>query len=102
MKLQLDTTEKTITIQESVKLSELIDVLKKILPNDEWKKFSLLYNQEIRYWNNPIIIKEYPKYPNPICPPYPWITWSNTTSNAYQMNAGVYNLQLEGGENQHE
>jgi hypothetical protein len=36
MKLQLDTDKKTIKIDESVKLTKLMQVVKKLLPNGEW------------------------------------------------------------------
>lgn len=41
MKIQLDTTNKTIKVEESVKLQELTDALEKLLPNGEWKEFKL-------------------------------------------------------------
>jgi len=52
MKLQIDTKAKTIKVDENVKFSELIKVLKKILPR-EWQDYSLAGN-EIIYWYNPI------------------------------------------------
>ena len=68
MKLQLDTTYKTIKLESSVKISELIKTLKRLLPNGEWKTFTLETNTSITYWHDPIIIKEYPTYPRQ----YPW------------------------------
>ena len=104
MKIQLDTDKKTITIEEDVLLSKLIETLDKILPNKEWKKFTLKINTTISYWQHPIDID---KYTCPYIPykryDFPW--WNNimcsqnigyggklqdTTST---LNSGVYNIQ---------
>ena len=97
MKLQIDSTQKKITIQEPVNLNEFFEMVKGLFPNDLWKEFTLETNV-INNWTSPIIIKEYPVYPqypinpypqNPIQPPFiptaepwspnppfPWITTS--------------------------
>lgn len=65
MRIQLDTTERTIKLEENVKISELLTILKKILPNGEWKEF-ILENEVIYDWVRPIIVertREYPRYP---------------------------------------
>jgi hypothetical protein len=67
MKLQLDTDNKTIKIDESVKLTKLMQVVKKLLPNGEWQDFTLITNTTIQHWSSPVIYKEY--YPTPS---YPW------------------------------
>jgi hypothetical protein len=62
MKLVLDTTNKTIKIEEPVNLGELIDTLNKLLPSTEWREFKLETNtQIIQPYINPWI-------------PYPWYT----------------------------
>jgi len=113
MKLQLDTTAKTIKVEESVKLSKLIETLKKLLPSNEWKDFTLETNTTISYWTNPIIIREYPTYPIIIreYPTYPkWTNypWYYSTSgvgnvgnaefksanNHLELNAGQYNVEV--------
>jgi hypothetical protein len=76
MKLQLDTIQKTIKIEEAINLGELFKTLESLLPNKEWKKFSIevgvIYN-----WVSPINIP-YPviiPQPYPVTPPYnpyPW------------------------------
>lgn len=38
MKLQIDTGAKSIKIEENVKFPKLIDTLKKLFPNNEWKE----------------------------------------------------------------
>lgn len=40
MKLEIDTTDKTVTFEDSVKIEELIDTLVKMFP-DEWKEYSI-------------------------------------------------------------
>ena len=48
MKLQIDTVAKTIKIDQTVKIKELIDVLDKLLPK-EWKDYSIETGSVI-YW----------------------------------------------------
>jgi hypothetical protein len=75
MKLILDTTEKTIKIEESVNLKDLFEMLERLLPNGDWKEFKLETNTSI-VWNNPspIIINPYVPSPFdvPYQPTYPW------------------------------
>jgi len=101
MKFQLDTKDKTIKVEGTVNLEELFEVLKKILPNGEWKQFSLESNTTIT-WVNPITIPYYPYYP-PL--PYPWwqpsITYSSDgigttldiTPTSYSLGEGTYCVQ---------
>lgn len=56
MKLQLDTKNKTITIEESIKLDEFFQMIKKLLP-DEWKQYRLEIKNIIN-WVNPIVIEK--------------------------------------------
>lgn len=59
MKIKLDTEEKTIQVESNVNLGELINSLRKLLPNGAWKEFELkpeVINNTI--WPSPIIIKE--------------------------------------------
>jgi len=58
MKIELDTTKKTIKVEEKVNLNELLKTIKKLLPNNEWKDFSLETNTIIN-WSNPIVIDRY-------------------------------------------
>ena len=103
MKLQIDTTAKTITLEASVKMDEFISALKKLFPDNEWKEFQLLTNTVIS-WGSPIIIKEYPHWEplRPISPytapyqPYPWITYQSGTPANGELQMGVYNVELLG------
>jgi len=101
MKLQIDTNNKTITIDENVLLKNLIEELDKIFPNGSWKYFILLTNPIIN-WINPIVIEPYvPNFPYPT---YPWITYgntgtsidnSNTDLNRINYNTGTYNIEFK-------
>lgn len=101
MKIQLDTTNKTIKLEENVKLTKLMELVKKILPNNEWKEFTLETNTTITYWSNPVIIKEYPTYPT-WEEPYIWMSVSENKHNCgnetlladYSLRSGVYNLEV--------
>ena len=88
MKIQLDTTAKTIRIEEPVNLGEFIELLdKQILPDGHWKEFKL-ETQTIIGWVNPVII-------NPINPcPYPWYDQPYYTTNS-QLVSGVYNVDVD-------
>jgi len=107
MKIQLDTSAKTIKIENDVKLFELFTNLKKLLPDDEWKGFTLLTNTQITYWRDPIYIE-------PIYKHYyqqPWYCCSGNSSlgmaksnittaeykvpqENYSLKAGTYNIEL--------
>jgi hypothetical protein len=94
MKLQLDTTNKIIKIEEVINLGEFMEMLENLLPCDKWKEFKL-ETQTVINWNNPIIIEPY--YPKPSIPWYdqPWITYdANGTTINYDLNSGVYNVEI--------
>ena len=62
MKIQLDYTNKTVTIESNVNLFEFTKRIKKVLP--DWKDW-YLQTGVITYWNNPIIwdYRHTPFYP---------------------------------------
>jgi hypothetical protein len=62
MKLQLDTQAKTIKFEESEKLGKLVAIIQKMLPDDEWKDYTLI-PQIITNWANPIIVQRWDDYP---------------------------------------
>ena len=93
MKLQIDTTLKTIKVEGTVSLLELTETLERLLPNGVWKTFSLETGVEI-IWSNPV-----PYYP--YWPYYPW--WGTAPSpylyGTMATNDGVtYTLTTSGGE----
>ena len=93
MKLQIDTTAKTIRVEGTVNLKDLYDALEKLLPRKEWEFFSLEANTTI-VWTNPITIIEPYRYLYPQQPYWyssPIVTCD--TSGGYTLNSGVYNIQ---------
>lgn len=91
MKLQIDTNEKAVRLLESVPIGELIDTLKKLFPNKEWKDFTIQYVGEVR-WKDVIYVPF--RYDPPI---YPWYGTGviNTTSSTErpELVSGVYNIE---------
>lgn len=72
MKIQIDTDNNILTIEDSVNLGDFIEFLNKLFPNEEWRKFKLEV-KVIQNWTNPIIIeREKPSWSNT----QPWITYS--------------------------
>lgn len=55
MKLQIDTVAKTIKIEQSEKITDILSLVKKLLPND-WKEYSLEAVSYIYNWSNPILL----------------------------------------------
>jgi|WetSurMetagenome_2_1015567.scaffolds.fasta_scaffold51908_4 hypothetical protein len=115
MKLQLDTTNKTIKIEENIKFSKLIETLKNMFPNNEWKDFTLETHTTINNWNYPIIYKTYPQwweqpwYCNTVNTEYKsnlntaeykattngvGITNGESIKSAYQLKGGVFNVEM--------
>ena len=96
MKLQLDTTNKLIKVEETVNLGEFTEALERLLPDGKWKEFKLETSTVIN-WSNPIVIEPYRPYN-----PYPWwqqswITYmgdSTHQTTQYSLNSGVYNVEL--------
>lgn len=89
MKIQLDTTNKTVKIEDDVKVKDLIKVLKKLLP-DDWEDFELQTNVTINNWNAPVYIEKYPSYPR-----YPWyeVTCKSDSAEYSSLKAGTYNIE---------
>ena len=93
MKLQLDFTSKTITIEDNVNLGDFIKKMKVLLPDLlEW---TLITNTIINNWSNPIYIERSLTYPR-----WDWAigtcdskTISETDRLIDRIN-GVYNVEL--------
>jgi len=109
MKIQLDTTDKTIKVEDNVLFKELIDVLDKILPYKKWMQFTLITNVVINHWSEPVYIPRY--VPVDPFPRYPWYMNSKTplgsTSEGkpmdnnfmlksdYKLEAGTFNIDAD-------
>lgn len=65
MKIQIDTTAKTIKLESCEKLSALFDFLTSFFPNGEWEDYTLQTNTTIVNWGNPIIVRPTPIWVNP-------------------------------------
>jgi hypothetical protein len=101
MKIQLDTENKVIKVQEAVNLGELTETLERLLPNGKWKDFKLDTQTQINWTPNPIIIKEYPYQPYIPIPWWeqPWIICGTDSINVkgeatnYSLKSGVFNIE---------
>lgn len=98
MKIQIDIKNKTLKIEESILLCELIKNLDSLFPNNAWKEYRL-ETTVITNWTNPIVIREPYVVPNT---PYPWqnpITYVSSNIN-YEDNGvskdfqQIYNLNV--------
>ena len=104
MKIQIDSSAKTIKIEGNVKLSDLIKHLESLLPKDcklgYWKDYELECTTVINNWNYPIIIKDYTPYnPTPFWYQQPYTVTCGTdnggiTYTSASTNTCVYNLEL--------
>lgn len=65
MKIQIDTSAKTIKLESCEKLSALFDFLTKFFPDGEWEDYELQTNTQIVNWRNPIIVQHPPYWVNP-------------------------------------
>lgn len=91
MRIQLDTTNKTIKLEDGVNLKEFFSKVQQILPNGEWEDFTLETNTTIQQWANPIIIKEYPSPYQPVYR-YPWYTTTSGRKD-YVLCKGEYKVE---------
>lgn len=92
MKIQLDTTAKIIRLENSIKLDEFFTKIKKLLPNDEWKQFTLETNTTIVGWREPYVITDWQWRPLVA----PWYSTSTTLSDhtiQCSLKSGTYNIE---------
>lgn len=102
MRIQLNTTEKTIKLEESIEIGEFIDMCKKLFPNNMWRGFTLETNTTIE-WINPIPWT-YPTYKEDIISPVyidrTWITCAAGISPeeytvGLTLNPGIYCIDYQ-------
>jgi len=91
MRFQIDTTNKTITIEESILLSDLFTQLNMLFPEDSWKEYTLV-QRTITNSENPIVINNIPKQPNYLDPP--WIVTCSANINIPKVGTN-FNLIIE-------
>ena len=88
MKLQIDTKDKTIRIEEATNLGEFIKMLDGLFPKEAWKEYKLEVGV-IHNWTSPIIIERnrwYPTYPT-----YPWYITCGSDSTS---DSTTYNVEV--------
>ena len=83
MKLQIDTVAKTIKLEQSAKITDILSTIKKLLPND-WKDYSLEAVQTIFDWNYPIYTPTPISFPN--WPPQVLYNTDHTICNVELIN----------------
>jgi len=97
VRIQLDTKNAIIVIEESTNLGELVEILKRLLPNGKWKDFRLEVKKEINLVLEPVIV-EYLYNPK-IWGTFPWITYGTNSSNLdgkvtnYCLNSGIFDIE---------
>ena len=93
MKIQLDTINKTITIEEDVNLHDFYEEINSILPGGLWREFTLKV-EKIKEWNNHITVTPHTPinpYTNPY-PTYPQIWYTTSNSDNDTLITGIYNI----------
>ena len=87
MKIQVDTTKKTVKLLENTNLSQFVKFVKNLL-GEEYNKFTLETAVEYVYWQNPIYI---PYVYQPIQPYNPWpiITYSTGSADFSYVNGDL-------------
>lgn len=107
MKIQLDTINKTITIEEDVNLHDFYEELNSLLPGGLWREFTLKVSK-IKDWNDPITItpsrpinplppfdpnpNHTSPYTNPYPPFYPQVWYTTSGTDNITLNNGIYNI----------
>lgn len=98
MKIQLDTVNKTIKIEEDVNLHDFYEQLNAILPDGKWREFTLKVDKIVE-WREPITITPNTTPINPYGPfttpqpnTYPDIWYGTTTGD---LDEGIFNFNFE-------
>ena len=98
MKIQLDTIDKTITIEEDVNLHDFYEQINSILPGGLWREFTLKVTKIVE-WREPITphtpINPYQPIGVPNTNPYDPLNtqiWYTTNSGDIELNKGVFNI----------
>lgn len=93
MKLQLDTDKKVIRLEDKVVLSKLIETLRRLFPNGEWKQFTLETNTTINHWHDPIYIQRYTP------PQFPWYGGLMVSKTTAEYKSNDLSISLNAGNN---
>jgi len=94
MKIQLDTLNKTITIEEDVNLHDFYEQINAILPDGKWREFTLKVGKIVE-WKEPLHLPKRNPY-EPLTTPqpntYPNIWYGTTTGDS---DEGIFNFNFE-------
>lgn len=94
MKIELDTTNKTIKLPETVEAGKLFEVLETLLPNGKWSDFKLLTNEIIQWVNTPIYVPSIQPIPSNLYD-YPWIvTAQDGVEGTYHIKYGTFEIEV--------
>ena len=84
MRININSTEKIIRLEEQVNLGELFTFLEEILPDLKWREYSIEGNVVYNV-SNPIVVN--PNYLTPPFSPYtpnpvthPWVTYCTSST----------------------
>ena len=92
MKIRLDTTTKTIQIEESVNIGEFIGTLENLLGPDKWKDFRLQIISELNWNPNPTYIDRRQKD----WWHYPWFRYDTPNdSTAPRLELGTFGIAMK-------
>ncbi len=90
MKIQLDTNQKTIRVEESVNLNEFMKAVKNLFPNNEWKEYRIETNTVINWGTYPIYYE--PQKFTPYWWEQPYTICDGKTVTTGERVYGVYNI----------
>lgn len=103
MKIQIDTDNKIIRLENSINMGEFMEKINLLFPNDSWKEYKIETNTQV-VWQEPIIVNQYPIYREPY--PYWWAkpiyygtttntetTYNNCSANT-MLTSGTYNVEI--------
>lgn len=90
MKLHLDTSLKTIQVEEAINLGELYTLLDTLIPNGMWKSFTLSVGKGPTTFV-PVLVPNYKPYGIRWWD-YPYIQYSN---DSIGLNQGTFTLSIQ-------
>jgi len=93
MKIEIDTTKKTITIKEPTNLREFYSSLLTVIPLNKWDEYTLITDDEKKLESSPepIYIPYIPREP---LTPYPQTPWYYTTTDGTSKSDNSKNMHL--------
>lgn len=90
MKLQLDTENKIIKLEDKIKFSDLIKTLNSLFPDGSWMGYTLETNTIIQNFHSPMIVQPY------VQPFYPEVPWGIRYNHNDQILCGTSIINTNG------